>query len=268
MHLVSVDEDFLDVFSVELLAGRNFSKEMASDATEAFLLNEAAVRALGWSDPIGKRFAWGDKDGRVIGVVKDFHTSSLREKIAPTFFCKDRLYSLALKIRPQNIPETMRYIKEKTVALRPHRGFEFSFLDQALDQRYRAEMQLGAIGQIFATLAVFLACLGLFGLIAFAIQQRTKEVGVRKVLGASVFNIVSLLTWDVLKLVLIANLFAWPAAYMAMDRWLDNFAYRIDLSAVMFLAGSVLTLTVALATVGSQAFKAARTKPADALRCE
>ena len=268
MHLVSVDEDFLDVFGIELLAGRNFSKEMASDAKEAFLLNESAVRALGWSDPIGKRFAWGDKDGRVIGIVKDFHIGSLHAKVAPIFLCKDRLYSLALKIRPQNIPETMRYIKEKTIELRPHRGFEFSFLDEALDRRYWAEMQLGAIGRIFATLAVFLACLGLFGLIAFAIQQRTKEVGVRKVLGASAFNVVSLLTWDVLKLVLLANLFAWPAAYMAMDKWLESFAYRINLSAWIFLGGSALALIVALATVGSQALKAARANPVDALRCE
>jgi len=214
MRLLSADEDFLDAFDIELVAGRGFSKQISTDRTEAFLLNEAAVRALGWTDPIGKRFGWDDREGRVIGVMRDFHIESLREEIAPVFLCRSRLYSLALKIRAGKVSETMAFIREKTRA------------------------------------------------------RRTKEIGVRQALGASTLDVASLLSWDILKLVLLANLVAWPISYFAAERWLQNFAYRIDVNVWTLVGTSALILSVAAATVGGQAVKAARANPVVALRSE
>ena len=268
MRLLSADEDFLDAFDIELVAGRGFSKQISTDRTEAFLLNEAAVRALGWTDPIGKRFGWDDREGRVIGVMRDFHIESLREEIAPVFLCRSRLYSLALKIRAGKVSETMAFIREKTRARRPERGFEYEFLDEALERRYESEKQLGRVAGVFSALAIFLACMGLFGLVSFAVQRRTKEIGVRQALGASTLDVASLLSWDILKLVLLANLVAWPISYFAAERWLQNFAYRIDVNVWTLVGTSALILSVAAATVGGQAVKAARANPVVALRSE
>lgn len=268
MHLLSIDEDFLDAFNIPIVAGRNFSKEVPTDATSAFMLNETAVKMLGWTDPIGKQFAWGDKKGYVIGVVKDINIASLHKKIRPTFLCKDRLYTLSLKIKSDQVAETMQFLKEKTAELRPNRGFEYVFLDDAYDAKYRSEQQFGQITSIFSSLAIFIACLGLFGLIAFTIQQRTKEIGIRKTLGASEINIVKLLSQDVIKWVLIANIIAWPIAHYAMQQWLQGFAYHIDVAWWPFALSGLMALGLALFTVFYQSLKAARSNPVDALRYE
>ena len=156
----------------------------------------------------------------------------------------------------------------KTKELRPDRGFSYRLLDEELAQRYRAKQQQKKIGGIFSSLSIFLACLGLFGLASFTVQQRTKESGLRRVLGASTTDIVSLLTWNILRLVLVANVVAWPIAYFTMYRWLHNFAYRVDVGAWTFVASSALVLVVAVTTVGGHAIRAARRNPAEALRCE
>ena len=272
MRVQEADEDFLETFEIDLVAGRNFSTEIASDRTEAFILNETAVRQLGWEEPIGKQFEWviGRRKGRVIGVVKDFHNRPLREEIGPLAISmrNSLFWILALKIRTDRLPETIRFLEDTWKQFIPNRPFEYSFLDDDLDRIYRTELRLGQISGIFALLGIFVACLGLFGLASYTAEQRTKEIGVRKVMGATVPNIVLLLSKDFVKLVLLANLIAWPIAYSAMGKWLQDFAYRIDLEMWIFALGGAVALLIALLTVGYQAIKSATANPVDALRYE
>lgn len=271
MHVNEVDETFFDIFDIDLIAGRNFSADIASDSTSAFILNETAVMQLGWKNPIGKKIGFGKKmRGVVVGVIKDFHHNSLREKIKPVAFCMRRsLFSyVGLKIHPDNVQETISFIEKTWKEFIPSRPFEYWFLDEQLQRSYFREQRFGQAAITFSGLAVFVACLGLFGLAAFTAEQRTKEIGVRKVLGASIPNIIMLLSKEFLILVLISNIIAWPIAYYLMELWLQNFAYHIDLSLLTFIAGGLLALLIALATVSLLAFKAARSNPVDALRYE
>jgi putative ABC transport system permease protein len=268
MQVIGIDEDFLDTFEMELVAGRNINFAIASDTTDAFILNEAAVKKLGWRDPVGRSFQWRNRKGRVIGVVKDFHNQSLRHPVDAVVLFNWTKTTLAVRIRPQNIPVTLKFLEEAWRQFIPHRPFEFGFLDQEVDGAYRAEEHMGQAYGILAGLAILVACLGLFGLSAFTAEQRTKEIGIRKVLGASISSIVLLFSRDFVKLVLIANMVAWPVAYYIMNRWLQNFAYRTDLGMGIFVLGGVLALAIALVTVTYQAMKAARANPVDALRYE
>ena len=274
MQIVGVDEDFLDTYEIELLAGRNLSRDIASDSTEAFLLNETAVKQLGWTHPIGKQFEWQEGDnlrrGRVVGVVKDFHNRSLRDKIPPVVICKWQpvFNTLSLRIRGEDIPATMDFLRAKWKELVPAYPFEAFFMDQILERMYLPETRFGEITQIFSLLAVFVACLGLLGLASFTAQQRTREIGIRKALGASVPSVILLLSEEFLKLVLVANLIAWPLAYYGLDNWLQNFEYRVSLGTMAFVLSGVLTLAVALATVSYQAIRAATANPVDALKYE
>ena len=274
MLTLVVDEDFLETYEMKLIAGRNLPEGTVSDSSQAFILNETAVKKLGWTDPIGKPLELetnkGIFRGNVIGVVKDFHTASLREEIAPTVLYKYQpLFRwISLKISSDNIPATMDFLKKKWKRLIPQRPFRSSFLDDDLDGMYRTEMRLSQIFRIFSLLAIFIACLGLLGLTSFTTQQRTKEIGIRKVLGASVSSIVLLLSKEFVKLVAVANIIAWPVAYYIMKNWLQDFAYRIDIGIETFVLGGVLALLIALITVGYQAVKAATANPVDALRYE
>jgi len=273
MFVNEVDEDFFEFFGIELLEGRNFSPDIASDSTHAFILNETAVKQLGWEDdPLGKTFGFEQKNmhGVVVGVVKDFHQASLQEKIRPVAFCMRRiLYNvLALKVKPDNLKETIAFMEENWKRFVPQRPFEHWFLDEELNWAYFEEQRFGEVASIFSGLAVFVACLGLLGLAAFMAEQRTKEIGVRKVLGASVGNIIYLLSKEFAVLVLVANLIAWPVSYWLMTQWLQDFAYHIELSVFIFLGGGLLALLIALLTVSVLAFKAARRNPVAALRYE
>ena len=272
MRILGVDEDFLNTYEIELVAGRNFSSEITTDATEAYILNETAVKQLGWDDPIGKSFEWAywKRKGIVVGVVKDFHNRSLKEPILPFAMCmwQDKYNLLSLKIRSDNMLETMAFLEKTWQQFIPDRPFAATFMDEYLSRIYQSEKVFKDIFQIFAALAIFVACLGLLGLMSFTVTQRTREIGVRKVLGASVGGIIALLTGEFVRLILLANLIAWPVAYYVMDQWLATFAYRIDLGVGVFLLGGVLTWGIAFLAICIQTWRAARANPVDALRYE
>jgi len=233
-HVATVDEDFLKTLGMELVAGRDFSKAFATDASEAFLINETAVKSLGLptaETALGKRLNMlGMKVGPIIGVVRDFHFESLHRKIEPFLLHINREYvwAIAVRIRPNHVSSMITFIEKEWKSFAPDMPFEFSFFDEQINVLYRREQRVQQIFLYFAVLAVFLASLGLLGLVAFSAEQRTKEIGIRKALGASVAAIVSLLSKDFLKLILVANLVALPVAWLALNRWLQDFAYRID----------------------------------------
>ncbi len=271
MHEMYVDENFLPTLSITLNAGRNFSREFATD-TSAVILNEAAAKLFGWNEPLGQFLTQpGDSLWRanVIGVVKDFHFESLHKQIQPLVILYQPFYQyLSLRVLPENIAATVQAVETLWQQFVPQEPFEFSFLDQDFDAQYRAEQRTGKIFGIFSALAIFIACLGQFGLASFTIQKRTKEIGVRKVLGASVASVVGLLSKEFVKLVVIAMLIASPLAYYLMNRWLQEFAYRIDIGVLTFVLAGSVTLVIALLTVSFQSLKAALSNPVEALRYE
>jgi putative ABC transport system permease protein len=270
--LYEVDHDFLAQIGAEAAGGRLFSRAFATDAEEALILNEAAARELGYADPadaVGKRFEQWGREGEVVGVVQDFNYESLHVGVRPlTFRVSPWLNYIVLQVGTEDAATLVESVQARWSALVPHRPFLFHFLDQSFDAQYRAEDRFGAIFATFAALAIFVACLGLFGLAAYAAQQRTKEVGIRKVLGASVHSLVALLSKDFLRLVLVAFGFAVPVAYLVMQRWLEDFAYRIDLSWPIFLTAGLLALAIALLTVSYQAIRSAMANPVESLRYE
>jgi len=270
---ISIDHDFLKTFQIKLTAGRDFSKDIQSDKMFAYILNETAVKQLGWKDPIGKQFqverAYYPR-GTVIGVVKDFHFDSLHSEIRPLALVNDQnLFNyLCLKLAPANIPETIRFIENKFREFDAAAPFEYSFLDSRIARIYRAEQRTGQIFNSFSIVAILIACLGLFGLASLAITLRAKEVGIRKVLGASVSRIVVLLTREFTILIMVSNIIAWPAAYFIMHRWLQNFAYRINISIWVFLLSGLTAIFIALATISGKAVRAATANPVESLRYE
>ncbi|MCU0424820.1 MAG: ABC transporter permease [Candidatus Kapabacteria bacterium] len=270
---VPIDYTFIPTYGMTMAAGRNFSKDFATDTTEAFILNESAVRAIGWTaaeEAIGKGFEHGDRKGKIVGVVKDFHFESMREKISPLVFLvgKSSLRTISLKIRPENIPATLDFLRSKWKIYRPEFEFDYEFLDARFDKLYKSEEKLGQLFGIFAGIAVFVGCLGLFGLAAFTAERRTKEIGIRKVMGASVLNIVALLSKDFLLLVSIAFLLACPLAYWAMRKWLQTFAYATTIGVDVLLLSGAVAVFAAFAAILWQTLKAARSNPVNALKYE
>lgn len=269
-----VDHDFVNAMGLELIEGRTFSLEFPTDTMEAFILNEAAAKQLGWEgDALNKRIVIQNfKDGRVIGVVRDFHAKSLHQKIEPLIIHiapnPDAFLQLVVKIAPHEYERTLASLEDAWSQIYPRDPFVYSFLDDDFDSLYRQEKQRGKVFLVFSVLAIFIACLGLFGLASFTAEQKTKEIGIRKVLGASVESIVRLLSKDFLKLVLLGNLLAWPIAYFMMQKWLGNFAYRVPINLGIFFIAGILALFIALTTVSFQAVKAALTNPADSIRTE
>ncbi|MBD2699218.1 ABC transporter permease [Spirosoma sp. BT702] len=273
----SVDSDFINTMQIKLLGGRNFSESFKSDLQSAVLVNETLVKQLGWTQPVGKRVRYyidNEKhtaDARVVGVVKDFHTYSLQHKIEPLVLQmplpaeKDNVY---VRIQPEKASEAMGYIQSVYRTFDPASTLDFHFLDENFSKQYKAEQKQGEVLLTFTILAVLIACLGLFGLAAFAAEQRTKEIGVRKVLGASVISIVTLLSKDFLKLVVIAIVIATPIAWYAMSQWLHDFAYKQPISWWVFALAGLLAMIIALATVSFQSLKAALANPVKSLRSE
>ena len=273
-RISEVDDSFFETFNIPVLLGRTLSADVASDAFQAIILNETAVRLLGWEeDPIGKQIllpAYGNRSLTVIGVVKDYHSLTLREEIAPMGFIGDwRLFvSLILRIRPENTAQTLSFLEMQWKRFVPDVPFEYHFLDEMIDWIYFNEQLTGKMLGVFSLLAIFVACLGLFGLAAFMVQSRTKEIGVRKVLGASTPHLVMLLSCEFMLLILLANLIAWPIAYYLMRDWLSGFAYQTDLNVLPFIASAIMALIIAFGTVSVQAIRVARSNPIDALRYE
>jgi putative ABC transport system permease protein len=270
VRMIYTDHDYIKTMGMEIVQGRDFSKEISTDATEAFIVNETVVRELQLENPLETRFEWGEKKGKVIGVVKDFQFQSLKEEINSLIIHirTSNTYVFAMRIRPENIAGTLAFIENKWRELDPAHPFEYSFMDETFDRLYRSEEKLSQIFSIFSCLAIFIASLGLFGLALYMVEQRTKEIGIRKVLGASIGKIFVLLSREFALLVLVANLFAWPAAYFFMHNWLQNFAYRVNIAPWIFVVSAVLAFVIAMLTISFQAVKAAMADPVDSLRYE
>ncbi len=264
--------DYIETFGMEMVAGRSFSPEHPDDWNN-FVINEAAARYMKMEEPVGKRLRFWGRDGTIIGVIKDYHQVSLHREILPQVLTiNPRLHNalkhIFIKIRPENIPETLRVIQEAAVKRAPTYPFEYSFVDQGVDSLYVSEQRLGKIFSYFALIAVVISCLGIYGLSAFMVEKRTKEIGVRKVMGASVLNIVAMLSRDFGRWLAAANLITLPIGWYAMHRWLQNFAYRTDLTIGTFLAAAGVAVLAAAIPAGYHALRAASCNPADALRYE
>jgi putative ABC transport system permease protein len=279
MQTLSADDRFLGTLGMVLVKGRNFSPDRMTDSQEAVLINETAAAILGWPDPLGKtltRTAFNSQGEsislvtKIVGVVRDFHTLSLHKKIEPLVInnYQGNFRWFSLRFAGQRLPGVMAAVKAVSQRLFPAAGFDPIFLDETFGRMYQAEERLNRIFTSFAVLAVFISCLGLFGLAAFVTERRTKEMGIRKVLGASVSGIVILLSREFSAWVLVANLISWPMAYFFLARWLQGFAYRADLGAGVFIASGLLAMAIAWLTVGVQAFRAARANPVDSLKYE
>ncbi|HMB91368.1 MAG TPA: ABC transporter permease [Rhodothermales bacterium] len=278
-NMIVADYDFIDTYRMHLIAGRGFSRDFPSDEREAFILNETAAQALGWTpeEAIGQELLWDEwsdererRSGQVIGVVQDFHYGSLHQEIERLVLLMhpSSVGQLSVRIQPDGVQASMDHIASIWKTWAPSWPFEYEFLDEDIADEYAAEQTLSQLVSVFALLAIGIACLGLLGLAAFMAERRTKEVGVRKVLGASVPGIVLLLSKDFARLVLIAFVVAAPVAYIAMHRWLDSFVYRIDLGVGVFLAAGVFVLAIAWLTVSYQSIRAARVNPVESLRYE
>ena len=270
-----VDYDFLEQYDLNVIAGRGFSVDRASDSTEAMLLNEAAVRQLGFSDPeaaLGKRFEQKGRQGTVVGVVQDFHVHSFREAIAPLALRVTPGFNLytfvTLTVSPQDVPATISALKSHWKELVPGKPFAYFFLDENYNQQYANEARFGQLFFSLATVAILLSCLGLVVLSTLSAVRRTKEVGIRKVLGASVPSVVCLLTQDFLRLVLVAIAIGIPVAWWLAEGWLQTFAYRVNVSGWLLLGVGLATIIVATIAVSAQAVRAAVVNPVDSLRAE
>lgn len=273
VNTLLLDYDYLDVLGLEIAEGRNFSREFASDAASNYLINEAAARELDLVNPVGMdlQVTNGQRPtGKIVGVIKDFHYASLHRRIEPLVMWIDPggRWLVALRIASGNIAQTLKVIEQEWSRLAPAFPFAYKFLDEDFDRLYKSEQKLSAVLSVFSGLAVFIACLGLLGLSSFVAEQRTKEVGIRKVLGASVHDIVVLFSQDFLKLVALAFVIACPLAYWAMSRWLQDFAYRMELGLGIFALAGGLAFFSALVTLSYQALKAALANPVEALRYE
>jgi putative ABC transport system permease protein len=267
----TADYDYIDLFGMQIIHGRNFSRDFPSDESGVFLVNETAVKVAEWESPIGRKLThWNGKTGEIVGVIKDFHLHSLHRPIEPLYvFLDDSSFSnIAIKIRTANIPATIDHVAAVMKKFSPSYPFSYSFFDEVFERAYFTEQRMGRVFGAFAILGIFIACLGLFGLTTLAAEQRTKEIGIRKILGASDSKIFLLLSKEFIRWVLLANLIAWPVAYFAMNKWLQNFAYRIQIGIVAFLISGGTALLIAYLTVSYQSIKSARANPVDSLRYE
>ena len=273
--LLHVDYDFATTYQVDMQQGRFFSKEFSNDGTESYVINESAVKEIGFDSPLNKEInVWG-KNGKIVGVVKDFHFSTFHNKIEPMILQfpnkaqeSGRYRLLTIRCQPGTMIKCLKEIQKTWRTQIPGVPFNYYFLDDNLNTLYQAEERMGALFQYFTFLAIFIACLGLYGLMLFSAEQKTKEIGIRKVLGATVESVILLLSKESIILVIFANIIAWPVAWFAMNKWLQNFAYHINLTIWPFLLAGGATLMIALLTVSWQAIRATTANPVEALRYE
>ncbi|MBA2762675.1 MAG: FtsX-like permease family protein, partial [Segetibacter sp.] len=271
-----VDENFVPTLQLQITKGRNFSKEFTDSAS--VIVNESCVKQVGWKDPIGQYLEYpgnGDQRFKVIGVVKDFNFQSLRNAISPfaIFHTSSKTYDwgnhyIVAKTKAGNVNNAIEKLKGKWKTFTSDTPFDYSFLDEEFASLYQADKRMSVVFNLFTVIAIFVACLGLFGLAAYTAERRTKEIGIRKVLGASVQSVVSLLSKDFVRLVLIASVIAFPLAWWYMNKWLEGFAYRINISWWIFLIAAGIALIIAVLTVSFQAIKAALANPVKSLRAE
>ncbi|MFC1726114.1 FtsX-like permease family protein [candidate division KSB1 bacterium] len=275
--------NFIDFFNIDIVQGRNFSKEFATDADKAYILNETAVKEIGWTDAAaGKKFGYDGSEGTVIGVVRDYHFNSLHKRIAPLILVlnkvDDTFYSenpfrcstcyISFKIKPDKIKETLNFIELKFKEKSPGYGFSYTFFEDRVEQMYLSEIKLGKVFNFSSALAVLLACLGLFGLTSFISEQKIKEIGIRKALGASSGKIVIMLSKGFVKWILTAAAISLPAANYAIGIWLNNFAYKINIGVWIFAAAVLFALLITVLTAARQTLKAASANPVDSLKYE
>jgi putative ABC transport system permease protein len=271
-----VGYNFVKTYGMEIIKGRDFSESFSTDADQALIINEKAAAVLGWGDDVlGKQLVNVSRDNRpgtIVGVVKDFHSASMRMEISPVVIALEPRFfgRISVRLHPENVPNTLSFLENTLREIYPEREFDFSyyFIDDDFRSKYPEEEKVREIYLTFGFLAVFIACLGLFGLASFTVEQRTKEIGVRKVLGASVQKIALLLSKEFFKWVLVANIIAWPLAYYVMNNWLENFAYRIGIKLDIFILSGIIAAVIALFTVSYHSIKAARANPVNALKYE
>jgi putative ABC transport system permease protein len=273
INMYDVDYDFIPVYGMKIITGRTFSTAFPSDSTKSVVINEATVKSLGYTSPnqaVGKKFSQWGREGKIIGVVKDFHYRSLQENVEPLNMrinpSNARIFTL--KIASKNIPATIAAVENKWKVLIPPRPFNYTFVDENFNKQYATEERFGKLFMYFAVLAIFISCLGLLGLASYSTLQRTREIGIRKVLGASIPGIVNMLSKDFLQLVFIAAVIAFPLSWYAMHNWLLDFAYRINIGWLVFAIAGMLAFMIAIITVSAQAIKAAVANPVNSLRSE
>ncbi len=270
--LYEIDFDFIPHYEIEVVAGRGYSREFVTDSVSSMMVNESAARSFGYANPsdiIGKRFQQWGREGTIVGVVKDFNYLSLHQKVAPLALRYSQYGKyLSLKVKSENMQQAITSIEQKWADVAPQRPFIYSFLDASFNSQYEADFKFKNLFTIFSFLAILIACLGLLGLATYSAVQRTKEIGVRKVLGAEVTSIVTLLSKDFMKLVLVAILIASPFSWYAMSKWLNVYAYQIEISWWVFALSGGIALAIAVATVSFHAIKAARANPVKSLRTE
>ncbi len=271
--IFQVGMDFINHFNLQVVAGRSYSRDHPSDSTKALVINEAAARQYGYTNPadiIGKKFSQWGKEGEVIGVVKDFNYTSLHRNIEPLTLPLEPYSSryLSLKIKSNDMAKTVEEVGEIWSKLAPHRPFLYSFLDEDFNRQYQSDFIFRKLFTTFSFLAIFIACLGLLGLATYTAEQRTKEIGIRKVMGAEAYAIVALLSKDFIKLVMISILIATPISWYAMNKWLEGFAYRVEIQPWVFALAGIAALSIAVATISFQAIKAAKMNPVNSLKSE
>jgi putative ABC transport system permease protein len=271
-----IDPDFFDLMEIKLIHGRNFSWDFGGDSFLAeqgrrIIINETAMREFGLESPIGSivKYENIDRQDEIIGVVEDFHFESLHNKIKPcVYFWENVLNKASIKISPDNIPATISYIKNEVLSIAPEALFEYSFLDESFEQQYQNDERLAKIITNFAIVAILIGCLGLFGLSSFMAARRTKEIGIRKAMGASVRSVFLLLSREFVKWVVVSVIIACPLAWIIMNRWLQSFAYKTNIGAGIFVLSIVIAFVIAFLTIAWKSFKTARTNPVEALRYE
>jgi len=277
-----VDNNFINLYDIKILAGRNFDNDIITDISSwektengAFILNAAAVKEFGWNDAqeaLGKEIitGLGSRKLKVIGVVEDFHYMGLQNKIEPMIleFFPSQFGTLSLTVNGNDYDRALEFAKNKWDELYPEKPFQYYFLDDDLNKYYEEETKAGKLVILFTILAIFIACLGLYGLSLFSVEKRVKEIGIRKVLGATIMGIVKTTSFDFIKLVFIANIVTWPFVYYFMDQWLHTFEYRIDMPIWTYLGAWLASLTIAQLTISIQAYLAASRNPVLSLRHE
>ncbi len=274
MHNWIVDYDYISTLGMKIVEGRDFSREYSTD-TKATIINQSAAKQFDWAKPLGRKIGrivstqGGIELYEVIGVVEDFHFETLKETIGPlVIFLGNSNGNISFRVETEDISGTIALLQKEWKRFLPHQPFEYSFLDERFADMYATEQRIGRIFGVFAGFAIFIGCLGLFGLAAFTAEQRTKEIGIRKVLGATSQNIIRLMTREFVILIAVANVIAWPVAFWVMKGWLKDFSYRVSLSVWLFVGAGLLTLAIALLTVSYQAVRAALADPANSLRYE